>query len=121
VKPEFSIIPEKERVTLDPQRCFRPRQKAKLFVRSKGRCEICGVKITGKWIAGHYPVPHALGGKTTLDNGRVECMGCAEQTHADDTATAAKTRRMERSLKEGRGRKRKGPKLKSRNTLRKKK
>ncbi|MEM9494677.1 MAG: HNH endonuclease [Pseudomonadota bacterium] len=101
-------------ITLDPRRTFTPMQKAKLFMRSKGRCDICKEKVKGTWIAGHYSIPHALGGPTTLENGRVECRQCARQTHAEDTTTVAKTKRMEKKFKEGRGRKRKGEKLKSR-------
>lgn len=80
-------------VELDERRCFTAMHKAKLFMRAKEKCEICGDKITGAWIAGHI-IPHALGGRTDLDNGRVECSVCAKTTHAEDTAKAAKSERM---------------------------
>ena len=80
-------------VELDERRCFTAMHKAKLFMRSEGKCEICGTKITGTWIAGHI-IAHALGGRTDLDNGRVECPDCAKKTHAEDTSKAAKAERM---------------------------
>lgn len=104
-----------EPVELDPRRCFTPMQRAKLFMRAKGKCDVCGTKVKGPWVAGHYPVPHALGGRTELDNGRVEGVkcGCAAKTQSKDTTTAAKTKRMARKFKEGRGRTRKGPPIPS--------
>ena len=65
---------------------------------AEGRCQVdgCGRKIPAGeiWIGGHHPVPHNLGGKTVIENGRVEGLCCAAKTHAEDTTTAAKTKRM---------------------------
>ena len=102
-----------EPVELDSRRVFTARQKAEMFRRAKGHCDLCGVKIHGAWIAGHI-IPHALGGRTELSNARVECSDCAKGTHTEDTSTAAKCKRMARHKEEGRGTKRKGPQLKSR-------
>jgi hypothetical protein len=100
---------------LDERRCFTPRQKAEMFKRANQRCEICGAKIRGRWIAGHI-IAHALGGKTSLENGRVECMNCAKITHTDDTSTAAKCERIAGRKGQYARRKKSGPKLKSRKT-----
>ena len=97
-------------VELDPRRTFTPRQKALMFERAKGKCEMCGAKIRGAWVAGHYPVPHAHGGRTTLDNARVEGVecGCASETAKADTTTAAKAKRLAGKTGQQARRKRKG-------------
>lgn len=86
---------KREPIELDPQRCFSARQRAEIFARAGGRCEVdeCGKKITGPWVAGHIK-PHSLGGRTTTDNGRVECPECCIDTQAEDTTIAAKCERM---------------------------
>lgn len=94
---------KRDPVTLDPRRSFTAAQKARLFHMADGRCQVsgddgeeCGNKITVPWIAGHYPVPHNLGGRTVIENGRVEGLCCAPKTHAEDTKVAAKTKRQAR-------------------------
>lgn len=103
-------------VEFDPRRRFTPMQKAKLFMRAKGKCEVCGTKVKGPWVAGHYPVAWALGGRTVLGNGRVEGVkcGCAGKTHKDDTATAAKCERMAGRRGQKARRKKNGSQIKSR-------
>lgn len=85
----------REPITLDSRRCFTPMQKVRLFERAKGRCELCGTKVRGAWVAGHIK-PWAMGGRTILSNGRVEgvACGCAAITHAEHTTSAAKAERM---------------------------
>ena len=94
---------KREPVERDPRRNFSAAQKARLFHMAEGRCQVqnddgkeCGNKITGTWIAGHHPVPHNLGGRTVIENGRVEGLCCAPKTHAEDTKVAAKTKRQAR-------------------------
>lgn len=101
-------------VTLDERRCFTEAQKAQIWRRAKGRCELCGKRVKGKWIAGHIQ-QWALGGPTTVENGRVEGVdcGCAAVTQAKDTNIAAKTERMAGRRGQYARRKRNGPKLKS--------
>lgn len=124
-------------VTLDERRCFTPLQKARMFERAGGRCEVvidehgvpvparviapstairCNRKIRGKWIAGHFPISWTLGGPTDINNGRVECPQCAKHTQADDTTTAAKCERISGRKGQFARRKRRGPTLKSRKT-----
>ncbi len=83
-----------EKLKLDKRRIFTARQKAQIFKRANGNCELCGKSVTGKWIAGHIK-PHSLGGLTKIDNGRVEGVdcGCAKVTAANDTKVAAKAER----------------------------
>lgn len=121
MKPELTIVPERPAVELDPVRCFTERQKAVIFETTRGRCELCGAKIRGTWIAGHI-IPHSLGGKTVISNGRVECMECAVHTHEADTSTAAKCKRLMGLTGQRARREKHGSKLKSRGfdkTLRK--
>lgn len=122
MKPDVSIVPERPKVELDPQRCFTPRQKAQIFKRAKGRCELCGAKIFFIWTAGHIKA-HSKGGPTHIDNGRVECPSCAVETHSEDTTTAAKAKRMAGITGQQARRAKNGSRLKSRGfdkTLRKK-
>lgn len=100
MKPTESLIPEKPKVENDPRRIFTRTQRARLFIRANGLCDLCGNKIIGKWIAGHI-IPWALGGKTELDNGRVECLSCGGKTHKIDTGDAAKVRRLQKPKKPG--------------------
>ena len=113
MKPDITIIPERPAVELGPVRCFSSRQKAQIFKRAKGFCDLCRSKIFGTWIAGHI-IPHSLGGLTVIDNGRVEYMACAGQTHIDDTMTAAKARRLAGMTGQTARRARNGSKMKSR-------
>ena len=83
----------RKHIQLDSRRCFSPAQRAEMFLRSNGKCDMCSVKITGDWTAGHV-LAWSLGGKTEIENGRVECPDCAKETHVDDTGTAAKCERM---------------------------
>lgn len=79
-------------LALDPQRVLTPKQRAELFTRADGCCQLCGDKIHGPWIAGHK-LAHGLGGETTLENSQVECLKCAKSTHEKDTAMCAKADR----------------------------
>lgn len=106
-------MPERPKVELDPRRCFTARQKAQIFKRANGLCELCGAKIFIRWIAGHK-ISHALGGPTTIENGRVECPGCAGKTHKDDTATAAKTKAVAEITGQKSRRDKNGPQIQSR-------
>ena len=92
----MKLVPRRRNsIELDPRRCFSAAQRAEMFLRSNGHCDMCGVKITGDWTAGHV-LAWSLGGKTDVENGRVECPDCAKGTHADDTRTAAKQKRRQK-------------------------
>lgn len=81
----------------DPKRCFDKRQRVRMFRRSGGCCEVkgCRRKIPAGdiWVAGHWPIPHALGGRTILKNSRVECSYCSTDTQKEDTGRIAKAKR----------------------------
>lgn len=118
----------------DPRRSATPKQRQLILERCEYKCEVmcyagvpvphnmpipsgsepCGRKLNAGWVAGHYPILHAHGGRTALDNLRAECSVCAAITKVVDNKVAKKTNRMKRHHEEGRGTKRKGPKMKSR-------
>lgn len=97
MKPEVSLIPDKEIPTNDPRRLFTRAQRRKIFERANGCCELCGAKITrpGAWVAGHI-IAHWAGGETAVWNGRVEGIdcGCAAKTAEMDKKAAAKNKRI---------------------------
>lgn len=77
----------------DKRRIFTRKQRAELFQRSGGKCDLCGGRVTGRWIAGHV-IAHSIGGRTEIENGRVECLSCSQGTHKADTKISAKVRRL---------------------------
>lgn len=99
----------------DPQRAFSTKQRARIFHLAQGKCQVngCGKKIRGGWIAGHIKA-HGLGGKTVVENGRVECLGCAKLTHAEDTGMCAKADRQGVRKGQQARRKKNGSQLKGR-------
>jgi hypothetical protein len=51
---------------------FSKATKLQMWERCGGRCECgCGLKIIGRPEYDHYPIPAALGGPATVENGRV--------------------------------------------------
>lgn len=59
-------------IHLDQKRCFDDGQKILMLQRQNGRCLVCGEELVLEEAEGdHYPVPHRLGGPTTLENGRL--------------------------------------------------
>lgn len=73
--------------------CIHPHAKGP-FIRALARqMRRMRRKDKGPWIAGHI-IAWTLGGKTEIENGRVECMDCAKKTHNKDTKAAAKAERM---------------------------
>lgn len=81
-------------IPLDPQRLFSRKQRAEIFARAKGRCELCNRKLgpDEPYVAGHIK-PHGQGGLTVIENGRVECVRCGMETARADTKTSAKADR----------------------------
>jgi len=57
------------------KRVFSRRQRRLIEARAAGRCEECGEGLTPSFHADHR-VPHAVGGPTTLINGRATCAPC---------------------------------------------
>lgn len=65
---------------IDPNRSFSHEQRLAIYRKNDGKCQIAekcnGEKLPwDDWHADHI-VPHAKGGKTTVDNGQVSCRAC---------------------------------------------
>lgn len=67
----------------DSQRTFTATHRRFLFLRSGGRCQVCGELLTEEWHA-HHVIPHAAGGETALANGSALCVLCHLRTHGRD-------------------------------------
>jgi hypothetical protein len=64
-------------IRLDPKRLFDEADKKVIWERDKGVCQICKKAISLEEAEfDHYPTPHALGGPTKAENGRVVCKPC---------------------------------------------
>jgi len=72
-----NLLVQKTGIRLDPKRCFDENDKARIFQRDGGCCQICGNKVDSSDAEyDHYPVPHASGGRTVVENGRLVCRSC---------------------------------------------
>lgn len=107
---------KKKAIERDSRRAFSPRQKADMFIRSGGKCEVCGkkIKVGEGWTGGHFPITWAFGGRTEIDNGRVEGKCCSLETQKVDTSRSAKARRQGGETGQQARRRRNGPQMKSR-------
>lgn len=79
------------------RRRFSAKARAALFLAARGRCALCGEKITGRWEADHV-VPLALGGADTVAQLQVCCRPCHVAKSKVDVARIAKARRCEKKL-----------------------
>lgn len=71
------LLIAKTGVRLDPKRLFDDKDRQIIFQRDKGVCQICGGTVLPEDAEyDHYPVPHASGGKTVIENGRLVCTKC---------------------------------------------
>lgn len=71
-------------IRLDQKRVFDDEQKAEMHRRQNRLCAVCGEELAIEEGEGdHYPLPHSLGGQTTLENGRlVHAKGCHRRGRA---------------------------------------
>ncbi len=59
-------------IRLDPKRLFDESEKATIYEHAQGNCGVCGNHVDHPDAEyDHFPIPHALGGKTVVENGRV--------------------------------------------------
>jgi 5-methylcytosine-specific restriction endonuclease McrA len=57
------------------RRRFSGKQKIRLYIIAKGKCQSCGDPLTRGWHADHH-VPFSRGGETIVSNGRAKCRTC---------------------------------------------
>jgi len=68
---------QKTGIRLDPKRLFDENDKARIYQRDSEICQICREKVEAAEAEyDHYPVPHASGGRTVVENGRLVCRKC---------------------------------------------
>ncbi len=70
------MIADSSAEPLDPKRFFTAKQRADIFARSKGKCQDCGMVITGTNFHADHSKPYSHGGKTIVENGRALCTKC---------------------------------------------
>ena len=74
------------------RKAFPKSVQAAILQRSGGMCEMPGCKAVGKEFD-HYPKPVAMGGQSTLENGRLLCKPCNASTGIQTAKDAAKADR----------------------------
>lgn len=78
------IITHAELQPVDPNRNFTASQRAEIFLRSGGKCKVCGVQISKTNFHADHIKPHTKGGKTDVENGQALCVACNVKKGADD-------------------------------------
>lgn len=67
-------------IRLDPKRIFDDGEKQAIYSRDEGRCKVCGeVCDPSDAEYDHFPVAHALGGKTVVENERLVHAKCHQR------------------------------------------
>lgn len=90
---------------------FTPAAKAAIVEAQGGRCTLCQCE-GGPWEYDHV-IPLALGGQDIVENLEAVCQPCHRIKTKGDVKMIAKAKRQKRAHEEGRGRKRRGPPMKS--------
>lgn len=95
MKPERSIMPEREAVTLEPRKAFTPKQRAEVLLANGGRCYLSGAKIAAgdAWDVEHV-IPLAQGGTNAPGNLKPALKDPHKVKSAKDAADTAKARRL---------------------------
>jgi len=64
-------------IRLDPRRLFAEADKQTIYERAQGKCAICGENVDHvKAEYDHFPLAHAIGGRTSVENGRLVHAAC---------------------------------------------
>lgn len=93
MKPDLSVMPERQPEPRTDRKPFTKRQRAETFWRAGGRCEVCDVKLTGKYEIDHIiALDHS--GKHEPSNWRVLCVDCHKPKTAKDIGISAKINRL---------------------------
>lgn len=74
------------------RKAFPKNVQVAILKRSGGMCERDGCVRVGKEFD-HYPKPQALGGPSTLENGRLLCRECNQETGVETAQAIAKADR----------------------------
>ena len=77
----YHLVSIYKRYNLDKTRIFSYSDKNKLWLKAKGRCELCSTKLVpyaGSDNSAEYDhkLAYSRGGRTKLSNGSCTCRGC---------------------------------------------
>ncbi len=73
---------------------FTRKKRAEVFLRAKGSCEKCGVRLkVGEGEVDHI-LPCALGGGAVIENAQLLCGICHKEKTADDVRRVRKSQRI---------------------------
>ncbi len=85
---------KREAVEATPRKAFTKKQRAEAFLRAGGRCELCEVKLSGRFDIDHILALHH-GGLHEPANWRVVCVECHRDKTKSDVKASAKIRRLQ--------------------------
>ncbi len=66
----------------DPRRFFTNKDARRLYLRSGGRCSICGKSLDDGVFEADHIIPHRKGGMTVITNGQALCRECNQKKGA---------------------------------------
>ena len=104
MRPEFSIIPEREPVEIAKRISFSPKRRAEVLLANGGRCYLTNAKIAAgdAWDVEHV-IPLAQGGTNDLANLKPALASAHKVKSATDAANTAKAKRLAGETCQGQG------------------
>lgn len=93
MKPDRSIMPEREPVMIPPRKSFTKAQRLRIFMAHGGVCGICNAKIFGSYEIEHR-IPHAICGRDDDGNLYPAHPACHAPKTAEDKGAIAKLKRL---------------------------
>lgn len=118
MKPLVSLIPERPEVETPARRALRKWEIAQIMHTQRGFCAGCGTKLYAGFFDADHIIPLACGGTNDLTNFQLLCKVChAAKSRGEDIPAAAKIKRLRGETGQRARRERKGPTLRSKNTL----
>lgn len=94
MKPDRSIIPEREKVVVPPRPKFTAKKRLAIFLAHGGRCGICGLKIHGDEYEIEHRIARAISANDGDDNLYPAHKGCHAAKTPQDRKDIAKARRL---------------------------
>lgn len=94
MKPDRSIIPEREKVVVPPRPKFSAKKRLAIFLAHGGRCGICGLKIHGAEYEIEHRIARAISANDSDDNLYPAHRGCHAAKTPQDRKDIAKARRL---------------------------
>lgn len=117
MKPDVSIILERETVATEKRRKLTKPQVASLMLKQNGRCAAkgCNAKLRKGYCDDDHVIPLACGGTNHISNRQLLCPPCHDaKTNERDKGDAAQIARRQGRKGQQARRAKNGPKMKSR-------